>query len=315
MAVGIGAKRAAFPAAPRHGMNVWITGCSGFLGGRLACSLQRAGHDVVGISRRATACASRTMAIDLASSEAVARLHDCVREHGRPDIVIHAASRQPGRFPLAEYVRSNVLTTAHLLDALEESPPQRLVYTSSLSVYGAPERNPVDETHPAVGDTPYSITKLAAEHLVRTFASQCPAVVLRLPSLYGAGQADSLVDGLARVAARGETIELFGLGETVRDALHVGEAVDGILAAVDCSLARSFVTLNLGRGQRVTTRQYAEGLIEALGSESAIRLVDRPASQPDLYADVTAARALLGFAPLHLEKALETYAHELRGAR
>src|SRR5256885_340253 len=189
-------------------MRIWITGCAGFLGGRLARKFSALGHEVVGLSRRACAIDGRSISIDLAADEAIAQLQTLSAEVGTPGAVIHAASRQPGSFSLPEYVKSNVLATANLLEALKNFPPRQLIYTSTLSVYSRPDANPVAETQTAIGTLPYAATKRWAEQLVESFQDKSRVVILRLPSLYGAGQADSFVDGLARTAMRGEPIEL-----------------------------------------------------------------------------------------------------------
>lgn len=293
-------------------MKIWITGSAGFLGGRMARNFSGAGHEVVGLSRRAQVAASRAVLIDLASATARRELEALGLESGWPDVVIHAASKQPGSKELSEYVKSNVLATANLLDALRESPPARLVYTSTLSVYGRPETNPVDETGETLGAMPYAATKLWGEQLVETLQDRSQVVILRLPSLYGRGQADSFIDGLARVVMRNEPVELFARGLLVRDALYVEDVVDAIAACVTRPLETGATVINLGCGRRVTTVEYAEALVKAFDSRSAIVPVDRPVSQFDLYADIGRARRLLDFNPRSLADSMREYRDELR---
>jgi nucleoside-diphosphate-sugar epimerase len=293
-------------------MRIWITGAAGFLGCRLIAALTTAGHDVIGISRRPLTGVGTSVVLDVAAEHAGDQLAALANERGRPDAVVHAASRQPGPFPLADFARSNVVATANVLDALPALQPRQVLYTSTLAVYSRPSRNPVDETQPVRGDSPYAVTKLAAEGLVLARAGEWSVLVLRLPSLYGRGQADSFVDGLARSAVSGEPIELFSRGEIVRDALHVSEVVSAIRLALERPPREPRLVLNLGCGARVTAREYAETLVRCLGSPSRIELVDRAGPHADLYADVGAAQRSLGFEPLPLHAALERYADELR---
>ena len=178
---------------------IWITGSSGFLGNRLVQHFKSEGHNVVGISRRGCQ-ADHSVVLDLGSDEAVKQL----RESPDPDVVIHAASKQPGPGSLAEFVTSNVRTTQKLIDALADQSPEKIIYTSTQSVYHRPASLPVKETFPAGGTLPYSATKRWGEQLLEVLAYTADVTVLRLPSLYGAGQADSFIDGLARTALRGE---------------------------------------------------------------------------------------------------------------
>lgn len=292
-------------------MNIWITGCSGFLGTRLANHFAKQ-HNVTGLARRECPGATRSVSIDLTKRDSPREIEKLSSESGAPEVVIHAASKQPGHGDLADFVDSNVHATSNLIEGLTLQPPRLIVYTSTLSVYGRPSVIPVDESAPAGGTLPYGATKRWSEQLLETFQRYSRIVVLRLPSLYGAGQADSFIDGLARTAQLGDSIELFSRGELVRDALHVSDVVRAIDNCIAQPPADPFSILNLGCGQRITTSEWAEALVDALGSKSAIIPVDREASQFDLYADITAARQQIAFAPMSLAESMKVYADELR---
>ena len=291
-------------------MNIWITGCSGFLGTRLANHFAKQ-HNVTGLSRR-DCVASQSVSIDLSKPESARQIEKLSAESGPPEVVIHAASKQPGHGDLADFVDANVHATSNLIEGLTLQPPRLIIYTSTLSVYGRPSVIPVDESAPAGGSLPYGATKRWSEQLLETFQRYSRLVVLRLPSLYGAGQEDSFIDGLARTAQLGDSIELFSRGELVRDALHVSDVVRAIDNCIAKPPANPFSILNLGCGQRITTSEWARALVDALDSKSAIIPVDREASQFDLYADISAARQQIAFAPTSLAESMKVYADELR---
>jgi UDP-glucose 4-epimerase len=284
---------------------IWVTGSSGFLGKRLVRHFASEGHNVVGISRRQS---EHSVVMDLASDEAVEHL----RNIPVPEIVIHAASKQPSQGSLAEFVTANVRTTQKLIDALADRPVKKFIYTSTLSVYHRPASLPVKESAPAGGTLPYSATKRWGEQLLEGLAYTADVTVLRLPSLYGAGQADSFIDGLARTALRGEPLELFSRGELIRDALHVSDVVKAIAACVEQPAERGYVVMNLGCGRPIKAIEYAESLVSALASTSEVVPIDREASQENLYADIEHARQLIGFNPMTLEQSMSEYANELR---
>ena len=291
-------------------MNIWITGCSGFLGTRLANHFAKQ-HNVIGLSRR-DCVASQSVSIDLSRPESARQIEKLSAESGPPEVVIHAASKQPGHGDLADFVDANVHATSNLIEGLTLQPPRLIIYTSTLSVYGRPSVIPVDESAPAGGSLPYGATKRWSEQLLETFQRYSRLVVLRLPSLYGAGQEDSFIDGLARTAQLGDSIELFSRGELVRDALHVSDVVRAIDKCIAQPPANPYSILNLGCGQRITTSEWARALVDALASKSAIIPVDREASQFDLYADISAARQQIAFAPTSLSESMKVYADELR---
>ena len=292
-------------------MNIWITGCSGFLGTRLASHLVAEHIHVTGLSRRSCAAASRSVEIDLAKRDAPRVIEKLVTETGGSEVVIHAASKQPGSGELSDFVDANVHSTSNLIEGLTQKPPRLIVYTSTLSVYGKPSSLPVDESSPAGGYLPYGATKRWGEQMLETFQRYSKIVVLRLPSLYGAGQEDSFIDGLARLAQRDEPIELFSRGELIRDALHVSDVVRAINNCIARPPSAAFTIMNLGCGRRLKTIEYAEALLGALSSNSEIVPVDREAKYFDLYADISVAQEQIGFVPMSLADSMKVYADEL----
>ncbi|HKG62181.1 MAG TPA: NAD(P)-dependent oxidoreductase [Pyrinomonadaceae bacterium] len=292
-------------------MNIWITGCSGFLGTRLANHFAKQ-HHVTGLSRRECAAATRSVSIDLAKRDSPRVIEKLSAESFAPEVVIHAASKQPGPGDLADFVDANVHATSNLIEGLTLQPPSLLVYTSTLSVYGRPAVIPVHESGPAGGTLPYGATKRWGEQMLETFQRYSRIVVLRMPSLYGAGQADSFIDGLARTAQLGDSIQLYSRGELIRDALHVSDVVRVIENCIAQPPGNAFTILNLGCGQRLKTSEWARALVDALDSKSAIIPVDREASQFDLYADISAARQQIAFAPMSPAESMKVYADELR---
>jgi UDP-glucose 4-epimerase len=291
---------------------VWITGGSGFVGKRLIRHFSSLGYEVTGLSRRHCPVADRSVGVDLATPVALEQLRELILTRGRPEVIIHAASKQPGTAGLSEFVSSNVQTTANLLEAIKQAPPLQIIYTSTQSVYQRPASLPVKETAAANGTLPYGATKRWAEQLLEGFREYSRIVVLRLPSLYGAGQSDSFIDGLAQPALRGEPLELFSRGNLIRDALHVTDVVKGIAACVNLQSKDTFSVMNLGCGRPIKTLEYAKALVAALGSDSKIVPVDRQAPHFDLYADIDEARGQIGFEPLPLEQSMKVYADELR---
>ena len=294
-------------------MRIWITGGAGFLGQRLARHLESRRHSVISLSRRRSDECAQSYQIDLASEEAVSQLHSVVDDSGEPDVVIHSAARQPGlKGELRDYVQSNVFSTLNLIEALIPTPPKQIIYTSTLNVYGRPGRNPVAETDPAGGTAPYSATKRWAEQLFEHLKSGTRLIVLRLPSLYGVGQVDSFIDGLARTSLQNQKLELFSRGELIRDALHVNDVVAAIDSCVADPPEPEFICMNLGCGRAITTAEWAGALVNALGSHSEIVPVDQETNQFDLYADIQLAQKTIGFHPTELRESMARYVNELR---
>lgn len=293
--------------------SMWITGCAGFLGGRLVAHFGARGWATTGLSRRASTAAGRSLEVDLTVPDAGAVLRRHIADTGIPSVVIHAASRQPARCGLGEYVRGNVVTTSTILDAVSENPPGLFVLVSTQTVYGEPEASPVKESAPLRSAHPYGMTKAMAEQLAAFAAAKMKVVVLRLPSLFGKGQADSLVDGFARLAMADQTIELYNRGETVRDVLHVDDVVRAIAQVIERMPDEPLTVANLGTGRAYTAWDIAAMTVSALGGRGqVVRSEKGVGGYHGFFADITIARERFGFQPTTLEQSLERFAHELQ---
>jgi len=292
-------------------MNIWIIGAAGFVGTRLGRSLRDAGHNVVGVSRRHSQEADESHRLDLSRTDSIGTVKALLSRSNPPDVVINAASRQPGPGTLADFTRSNAVAIAYLLESLEQSPPRLFIHLSTQSVYAQTSHLPLDEDRPATASGAYPASKRLGEQIAQTFKGS-PVVVLRLPSLYGKGQSDSFIDGFARTALANEPLELYSNGQLIRDTLHISDVIHAIALLINAEMKESNYILNLGCGSAVRTIEYAQTLTDVLGSQSEILCVDRPASQFDLYADIGRAHRLIGFQPTGLRESLQRYADELR---
>jgi len=291
-------------------MKVLITGGAGFVGTRLTQALKANGHTVISVSRRDGIEADISHRLDLSRTDSIGTLKALLKRMQPPDVVINAASRQPGEGEFSDFARSNAVATAYLLDALEETPPRRFIHLSTQRVYSQTAKLPVCEDNPASSSTPYSASKRLGEQIALTF-KLAPVIVLRLPSLYGKGQADSFIDGLARTAIANEPLELFSNGQLIRDTLHVSDVIEAVNKVLEFPFAERSYVMNIGCGRPIKTLEYAQALTEVFNSKSEIRCVDKPVAQFDLYADIAKAQKLIGFRPTELRESLQKYVEEL----
>jgi UDP-glucuronate 4-epimerase len=294
-------------------MRALVTGCAGFIGSHLTESLLRDGVDVLGVDcfndnygrpeklrnvEHARAWDGfEFVPIDLARGE----LDDLVEES---DVVFHLAA-EPGvrpswgrRFEL--YTRNNVLATQHLLEAAKRRPGTRFVFASSSSIYGQTERLPTPEAVIPAPMSPYGVTKLAGEHLCGAYHRnyRVDAVVLRYFSVYGPRQRPDMAFRIFCTAAlERRPLEVLGDGRQTRDFTYVSDVVAATRAAAALEDLGG-ATLNVGGGSRAALHEVIARIGELAGYEPEV--VHRPVQRGDVRdtaADVTAARARLGYVP------------------
>lgn len=219
------------------------------------------------------------------------------------DGVVHLAARAGVRPSLKEpilYEDVNCIGTLRLLEAARHHGPANFVFGSSSSVYGINEKVPFsEEDRIDLPISPYATTKRTGELLCFNYShlyglrTSC----LRFFTVYGPAQRPEMaIHKFTDLLARGQTVPMYGDGETRRDYTYVDDIVDGIVAAYD--LAPAFEIFNLGGAETTRLRDLIAILAEELAVEPRIEyLPDQPGDVPITYADVRKAGRLLGYSP------------------
>jgi len=286
-----------------------VTGAAGFIGSHVVDHLLRAGHRVVGLDCFTDYYPRTVKEQNLAAArahpgftlvEADLREADLVALLAGADVVVHEAAmggllRSWTWFE--EYLTCNVLATQRLLEAVREAGVGHLVHASTSSVYGRDSSG--DEDRPTRPDSPYGVTKLAAENLVRAYGSNfdLPVTVLRYYSIYGPRQRPDMgyhvfIDRILQ----GEPITVFGDGLQTRGNTFVDDCVAATLAAVEHGPTGE--VYNIGGGERISALGVVRLLEEIIGREARVIYgPPRPGEQQSAFADTAKARRELGWAP------------------
>lgn len=294
---------------------VLITGGAGFIGSHLAERLVDRGERVVlfdNFDPYYPEAAKRSNIERSLASSLVKLVTGDVRDSGtlRAAIgefgvkrVVHLAAR-PGVRPSLEapepYLDINVGGTLNVLTACRDHGVRNVVFASSSSVYGGTSQPADEETTPCRPLSPYGASKVAGEALCSSFAASdgLDIAALRFFTVYGPRQRpDMAINRFTRMIAEGEEVPVYGDGTSQRDYTYVSDVIDGIVAAIDAPL-RGYQVLNLGRGEPVILRDLLRNLEAAIGREARLRhLPEQPGDPQSTCADISRARALLGYAP------------------
>ncbi|MBR6614325.1 MAG: UDP-glucose 4-epimerase GalE [Clostridia bacterium] len=227
--------------------------------------------------------------------------------------------------PLA-YYKNNVEGTLNLLEVMEEFGCNKMVFSSSATVYGSPERVPITEDMPLSTTNPYGTTKLMIEQILQDYAKankQFKVAILRYFNPIGAhesgaigedpnGIPNNLMPYIARVASgKLECLSIYGNdypthdGTGVRDYIHVVDLAKGHLKALD-RLAKDDTGVfiyNLGSGRGYSVLDIVKAFEKANGIKINYKIVERrPGDIAKCYADSTKAWKELGW---KAEKTLE----------
>ena len=313
-----------------NGATILLTGASGYIGSHTWVALAQAGYRVVGVDDFSNSSPSvlprlqrltgqtpvfeRVNVCDAAALDAVFTRH-------RIAAVVHfAALKAVGEstaHPLSYYANNlgGLLTTCQVM---QSHGCQRLVFSSSATVYGAPQRLPIAEDAPLSATNPYGQTKLVGETILRDLAHANAAwrhVSLRYFNPVGAhesgligeeprGTPNNLMPYVAQVAAgQRPYLQVFGNdyptpdGTGVRDYLHVVDLALGHVAALQWLLGNGeTLTVNLGTGRGSSVLEVVHAYAQASGREIPYRVAPRRLGDvAACWADASRASEVLGW--------------------
>src|SRR4051794_4224107 len=306
------------------GRTVLVTGAAGFIGSHLTERLVRDGHEVRVLVRyngrddrghldRLPAEVRGAIEVhrgDLKDPEAVRRAVEgrAWIFHLGALIAIPYSYQNPH-----DVVQTNVLGTAHVLDACRASTVlERLVLTSTSEGYGTAQYVPIDEKHPLRGQSPYAGAKIAADALGESYhrAFGLPVTILRPFNTFGPRQsARAIIPTIISQALTRPVVRLGSL-EPRRDLTYVKDTVTGFVAIASCDGAIGRA-VNIGRGEDVAIGELVERIAGRIGAPirveaDAERVRPRASEVGRLLAGTALAQSLWGWNPRYsLDQALD----------
>ncbi len=270
--------------SPLAGRRVLVTGGAGFVGSNMVRRLMRDGARVTVLDdlftgRRENLPAEgfefvRGSVCDPAVVE---------RLVGQAELVIHAAARNivvSTRNPREDY-ETNIGGTLNVLLAARASAVERVVYTSSTSVYGNPRYLPINEDDHLSLLTPYAVSKLAGENYCTAFYESygLRTAAVRYSNIYGPGQDPAnpycgVVAKFIEALFQGRPPVVHGDGNQTRDFTFIDDAVEATLLAATSERGVGEV-FNVGTGVETRVNQLAELLVRLIGGGLEPQHTDR----------------------------------------
>ena len=311
-------------------MKILVTGGAGYIGSHTCLELLSAGYEVVVVDnlsnskeeslRRVQELAGRSLEFHKVDLLDKAALEAVFRSHNFASVIHFAGLKAVGEsvsVPL-RYYQNNVAGTLALCEVMAAHEVKDLVFSSSCTVYGQPQRVPITEDFPLSATNPYGRSKLMIEEILRDLYVADPAwniALLRYFNPVGAhpsgrigedprGIPNNLLPYIAQVAVgRLERLSVFGGdyptrdGTGVRDYIHVVDLALGHIAAVQ-KLARKpgATAYNLGTGQGYSVLEMVAAFARACGKPIPYQIVARrPGDIAETFADPSFALQELGW--------------------
>ncbi|MBL8670633.1 MAG: UDP-glucose 4-epimerase GalE [Alphaproteobacteria bacterium] len=304
---------------------VLVTGGAGYVGSHACKALAAAGYRPVAYDSlfRGHRWAVRWGPLEVGDITDRARLEAAMAAH-RPVAVLHFAALAYVGESVADpglYWRTNLGGTVAVLDAMRAQGTRAIVFSSSCTTYGMPDRVPIDEDHPQRPISPYGWSKFTAEQAIRDYgaAHGIGWAILRYFNAAGADPDGEtgwdhdpetrLVPLALRATDPAFPLSVLGTdyptpdGTCVRDFVHVSDLATAHVAALDRLLAgRASAAVNLGTGTGHSVRQVIAAAERVTGRPVHARTAPRRSGDPpSLVADVRRAGAVLDWLPEHSE--------------
>lgn len=286
-------------------MDILITGAAGFLGAALANKLVSQGHTVRGLDDLSAGDPQRLAPQVLLTRGDVNDRPKLWTLLQGVDCVYHLAARvsvpESQLYP-REYNAVNVGGTVSVLEAMRDAGVQRVVFVSSGAVYGEQQAQPLNEAQPPNPQSPYAVSKLAAEWYLRAIGQRwgIETVILRVFNAYGPGQPlpaahPPVIPRLLRQVLNGASLVVHGDGSQTRDFVYIDDVVAGLTAALSAAVSPRII--NVGSGQETSIAALCRLVGEVTHKKVEPIFSKENGGISRLCADVTLARELLGWQP------------------
>ena len=312
---------------------ILVTGGAGYIGSHTCVELLNAGSDVTVFDNFSNSHPESLTRVQRITGKSIRLIRgDCrdrtalvaaLRESGATAVIHFAGLKAVGESvqqPLA-YYDNNVVGSLRLLEAMDECQVKQLVFSSSATVYGEPQKLPLTEEHPLSATNPYGQTKLMVEAILRDLHHSDATWrigILRYFNPVGAhpsgligedpqGVPNNLLPFVGQVAVgRREFLNVWGQdyptpdGTGIRDYIHVVDLALGHLKALDALTRRDdlteCLTVNLGTGNGYSVLDIVRAFEAASGKPVPYKVAPRrPGDVASCFADPAKARGLLGW--------------------
>ena len=316
--------------------HIFVTGGAGYIGSHTCVELLNAGYAVTVFDNYCNSKPEALNRVERITGKTLTRVQGDVRDRAAVKAAMHSsgctavihfaglkAVGESGQVPL-HYYDNNVVGTLRLLEAMQDCGIKSLVFSSSATVYGDPQRLPLTEDHPLSATNPYGRTKLVVEEMLRDAFAADPSwrfCLLRYFNPVGAhssgligedpqGVPNNLLPFVAQVAVgRRPFLNVWGNdysmpdGTGVRDYIHVVDLAQGHLRALE-ALGRNptgqCAAINLGTGLGYSVLDVVKAFEQASGRPVPYEVqARRPGDIAACYANPELAKAVLDWQAVH----------------
>lgn len=315
-------------------MKILVCGGAGYIGSHFVKTAKKASHEIYVLDSLYSGHIASIIGVNFENIDIgnQSSLLDFLNKNSF-DVVVHFCAHSIVSDSIAspqEYYINNVSSTLSLLEVMRKTNHDKLIFSSSASVYGIPCSSPITEDHPKNPINPYGWSKRIVEQIIEDYchAYEFSAVCLRYFNVAGADPSGRIGEKhepethlipniLKSIASNGDLmLKIFGNDyptpdrTCIRDYIHVNDLASAHLLATDYLVENPGAhAFNLGIGRGFSVMEVINAAQSVTGKEVRFKVCDRrPGDPPILVADATLARRELGWKPEYttIESIIET---------
>ncbi len=291
-------------------MKYLVTGGAGFIGSNLVERLTREGDEVLVVDNffggvRNKAELERNPKVQIVERDIRTKIDDLL---DGVDCIFHLAAIPNVQFSIENpelTSQVNFLGSINVLESAKKAGVKRVIFSSSASVYGEPERLPISENFELNPLSPYASQKASSEKMMKVYAQSYGVDTINLryfnvfgPKLNPDGAYALVIGKFLKLVSEGKPPIIYGDGEQTRDFVYVDDVVNANILASRMNRREAFgKSYNIGSGKSLSVNEICQSILEGYGSSLKPVYVN-PVKEPrNSRADISEAERVLDWKP------------------
>jgi len=280
--------------------SILLTGSRGFIGSNLTKYFSKKNYKIYCISRKNKGNKKNIFYIKC-------DLNKEIKLNRTFDIVIHLAAKSPINKLSLDGFKNNIRITKNLADYLQKNRPQKIIFTSSISVYGKILDRFVNENTKKRNLDKYGKSKLECENILRNELKYVPIISLRLPGVIGKNSVRNWLSKIIESSKKKEIINIYGLNNKFNNLIHVKE----LCKFIDTLIKKKFIGFNnlcLGSKKPINISEILRLIETNLKTKLRIKIIK--SKSKNFLIDSSKAIKKFDYKPISTERGLIRFIKE-----
>jgi UDP-glucose 4-epimerase len=274
----------------KKNLKILVTGAAGFIGSKICKKLIENRYIVIAIDdlsngkKKNIPLGVKFLKLDLSRKASINKIPKC-------DIIFHLAGQSSGEksfdSPIVD-LEKNTISTLNMIEYGIKNKCRKIIYASSMSVYGEPSDKSLNEESQTYPISCYGISKITSEKYIKIFSKKLPYIIFRMFNVYGSGQnMKDLRQGMVSIylsqALSGDKIKVKGSLNRRRDFIHVDDVTNIWMKTIKTRKINKIYNLSSGNNHKV--KDLLKKILKLTGKKKILKLTGTIGDQFNSYSN------------------------------